>query len=73
MSPPRRCGVCPEGLTGNGTGCNDLDECDLADPCDVAATCYNLIPGFRCHRYSRHVMATVSPPTGHSLGLDESM
>jgi syndecan 4 len=47
-TPRCRCGVCPEGLTGNGTWCNDLDECDLADPCDVAATCYNLIPGFRC-------------------------
>ena len=45
--PYYKCGVCPEGLTGNGTWCNDLDECDLADPCDVAATCYNLIPGFR--------------------------
>ena len=43
-----RCGPCPEGLTGNGTICSDLDECDLADPCDVAATCYNLVPGFRC-------------------------
>ena len=47
-APYYKCGVCPAGLTGNGTWCNDLDECDLADPCDVAATCYNLIPGFRC-------------------------
>jgi len=46
--PYYKCGTCPAGLTGNGTWCNDLDECDLADPCDVAATCYNLIPGFRC-------------------------
>ena len=47
-APYFRCGACPEGLSGNGTWCSDLDECDLADPCDVAVTCYNTIPGFRC-------------------------
>ncbi|TRY79590.1 hypothetical protein TCAL_11730 [Tigriopus californicus] len=46
--PYYRCGACPAGLSGNGTSCSDLDECDLADPCDVAVTCYNTIPGFRC-------------------------
>ena len=42
-----RCGPCPDGLTGNGTICSDVDECDLADPCDDLVTCYNTIPGFR--------------------------
>ncbi|CAB4057461.1 THBS2S [Lepeophtheirus salmonis] len=46
--PYYKCGACPQGLTGNGTWCSDLDECDLADPCDVSVTCYNTVPGFRC-------------------------
>ena len=46
--PYYRCGACPAGLSGNGTWCSDLDECDLADPCDVSTTCYNTVPGFRC-------------------------
>ena len=46
--PYYRCGPCPSGLTGNGTSCSDVDECDLADPCDEAVTCYNTIGGFRC-------------------------
>jgi len=45
--PYYRCGPCPEGTSGNGTYCSDLDECDLADPCDEAVTCYNTAPGFR--------------------------
>ena len=45
--PYFRCGPCPNGLTGNGTSCSDIDECDLADPCDTQVTCYNTIPGFR--------------------------
>ena len=46
--PYFRCGPCPQGLTGNGTYCSDVDECDLADPCAEQVTCYNTIPGFRC-------------------------
>ena len=45
--PYYRCGPCPQGLTGNGTYCSDVDECDLADPCAEQVTCYNTIPGFR--------------------------
>ncbi|XP_035702545.1 cartilage oligomeric matrix protein isoform X2 [Folsomia candida] len=43
-----RCGACVTGLTGNGTHCYDLDECDLAEPCDVRVRCINMAPGFRC-------------------------
>jgi hypothetical protein len=43
--PYYRCGPCPQGLTGNGTYCSDVDECDLADPCAEQVTCYNTIPG----------------------------
>lgn len=46
--PFYRCGACPSGLTGNGTNCHDLDECDLAEPCDPRVHCTNLNPGFRC-------------------------
>ncbi|RXG70279.1 Cartilage oligomeric matrix protein [Armadillidium vulgare] len=46
--PYYRCGDCPPGLTGNGTICVDIDECDLAMPCDPRVRCLNLAPGFRC-------------------------
>ncbi|PNF41376.1 Thrombospondin-3a [Cryptotermes secundus] len=46
--PYFRCGSCPPGATGNGTSCHDLDECDLAEPCDPRVRCTNLNPGFRC-------------------------
>ncbi|XP_026463101.1 cartilage oligomeric matrix protein-like [Ctenocephalides felis] len=46
--PYYRCGSCPAGFTGNGTNCRDLDECDLAEPCDPLTRCYNLSPGYRC-------------------------
>ncbi|XP_014256700.1 cartilage oligomeric matrix protein [Cimex lectularius] len=46
--PYYRCGSCPDGYTGNGTNCHDLDECDLAEPCDPRVQCTNLNPGYRC-------------------------
>ncbi|KAK4012101.1 hypothetical protein OUZ56_021199 [Daphnia magna] len=46
--PYYRCGACPAGTTGNGTFCSDIDECDLANPCDPRSRCHNLITGFRC-------------------------
>ena len=55
--PYYRCGPCPQGLTGNGTYCSDVDECDLADPCAEQVTCYNTIPGtpFKLFTYQRRV------------------
>ncbi|KAF4527641.1 hypothetical protein B566_EDAN010865, partial [Ephemera danica] len=47
-APYYRCGSCQHGFTGNGTLCHDLDECDLAEPCDPHTRCRNLQPGFRC-------------------------
>ncbi|CAG7837255.1 unnamed protein product, partial [Allacma fusca] len=47
-APFYRCGTCINGLTGNGTHCYDLDECDLAEPCDPRVRCTNMAPGFRC-------------------------
>nr|CAD7613676.1 unnamed protein product [Timema genevievae] len=46
--PYYRCSGCPPGSTGNGTTCHDLDECDLAGPCDPHVRCVNLSPGYRC-------------------------
>ncbi|KAJ8980462.1 hypothetical protein NQ317_007658 [Molorchus minor] len=46
--PYFRCLGCPPGFTGNGTRCNDIDECDLVKPCDQRVTCTNLVPGYRC-------------------------
>ncbi|XP_051791014.1 cartilage oligomeric matrix protein [Erpetoichthys calabaricus] len=41
------CGPCPEGLTGNGTYCADIDECSVF-PCHLGVRCGNTFPGFRC-------------------------
>ncbi|KAJ8335208.1 hypothetical protein SKAU_G00408470 [Synaphobranchus kaupii] len=35
--PGFRCGPCPEGMMGNGTHCQDIDECSLALPCFTPA------------------------------------
>lgn len=49
-----RCGACPPGLTGNGVHCEDVDECQYANPCDPRAGCINRSPvtdrgiGFQC-------------------------
>ncbi|XP_023646247.1 thrombospondin-3a-like [Paramormyrops kingsleyae] len=46
--PGYRCGPCPEGMMGNGTHCQDADECSLVQPCFSAAACVNSAPGFSC-------------------------
>ncbi|XP_015704105.1 thrombospondin-4 isoform X1 [Coturnix japonica] len=42
-----QCGPCPEGLTGNGVTCSDIDECRYS-PCFPGVRCVNTAPGFRC-------------------------
>nr|XP_033785604.1 thrombospondin-4 [Geotrypetes seraphini] len=42
-----QCGPCPEGYTGNGVTCNDIDECRYS-PCFPGVRCINTSPGFRC-------------------------
>uniref|UniRef100_A0A493T6C0 Thrombospondin-4 n=2 Tax=Anas platyrhynchos TaxID=8839 RepID=A0A493T6C0_ANAPP len=42
-----QCGPCPEGLTGNGVTCSDIDECRYS-PCFPGVRCVNTVPGFRC-------------------------
>uniref|UniRef100_A0A6I8NS39 Thrombospondin 4 n=1 Tax=Ornithorhynchus anatinus TaxID=9258 RepID=A0A6I8NS39_ORNAN len=42
-----QCGPCPEGYTGNGVVCDDVDECAFG-PCFPGVRCVNLAPGFRC-------------------------
>uniref|UniRef100_A0A8B9KMF8 Thrombospondin 3a n=1 Tax=Astyanax mexicanus TaxID=7994 RepID=A0A8B9KMF8_ASTMX len=46
--PGYRCGPCPEGMTGNGTHCHDIDECVLAQPCYSPSACVNTAKGFSC-------------------------
>ncbi|XP_036411081.1 thrombospondin-3a-like [Megalops cyprinoides] len=46
--PGYRCGPCPEGMTGNGTHCQDIDECALVQPCFSEAACVNTAKGFTC-------------------------
>uniref|UniRef100_A0A8C9PSL7 Thrombospondin 4 n=1 Tax=Spermophilus dauricus TaxID=99837 RepID=A0A8C9PSL7_SPEDA len=42
-----QCGSCPDGYTGNGITCSDVDECKY-HPCYPGVRCVNLAPGFRC-------------------------
>ncbi|KAM4808971.1 thrombospondin-4 [Rhinophrynus dorsalis] len=42
-----QCGPCPEGYSGNGVICTDVDECRL-NPCFPGVRCINTSPGFKC-------------------------
>ncbi|KAL6032658.1 hypothetical protein STEG23_025022 [Scotinomys teguina] len=46
--PGYRCGPCPPGLQGNGTHCEDINECAHSDPCFPGSSCINTMPGFHC-------------------------
>ncbi|XP_023658917.1 thrombospondin-4a [Paramormyrops kingsleyae] len=46
------CGPCPEGYTGDGVGCDDVDECQF-NPCFPGVRCVNTAPGFRCESCPR--------------------
>ncbi|KAK1174267.1 thrombospondin-4-like isoform X2 [Acipenser oxyrinchus oxyrinchus] len=41
------CGPCPDGYTGDGVHCDDIDECRF-NPCFPGVRCVNTVPGFRC-------------------------
>ncbi|XP_077454616.1 thrombospondin-3a-like isoform X4 [Stigmatopora argus] len=45
--PGFTCGPCPPGTLGNGTRCDDVDECQ-ARPCFLPSACVNTPGGFRC-------------------------
>ncbi|TKS82762.1 Thrombospondin-3a [Collichthys lucidus] len=45
--PGYTCGPCPPGTTGNGTHCQDIDECEL-QPCFSPEACVNTVGGFSC-------------------------
>ncbi|XP_038053348.1 uncharacterized protein LOC119725831 isoform X2 [Patiria miniata] len=40
------CGACPAGYSQDGNGCADINECDIANPCQFS--CNNLSPGYEC-------------------------
>ncbi|XP_051924791.1 thrombospondin-4a [Hippocampus zosterae] len=42
-----QCAPCPEGYTGDGVRCDDIDECQF-NPCFPGVRCENTAPGFRC-------------------------
>ncbi|KAJ8285495.1 hypothetical protein GJAV_G00027440 [Gymnothorax javanicus] len=42
-----QCGPCPDGYTGDGVSCDDVDECQF-NPCYPGVPCVNTAPGFRC-------------------------
>ncbi|KAJ8405617.1 hypothetical protein AAFF_G00315970 [Aldrovandia affinis] len=42
-----QCGPCPNGFTGDGVFCDDVDECQF-NPCFPGVRCINMSPGFRC-------------------------
>ncbi|XP_028269551.1 thrombospondin-4a [Parambassis ranga] len=42
-----QCAPCPDGYTGDGVHCDDVDECQF-NPCFPGVRCVNTAPGFRC-------------------------
>ncbi|XP_036382991.1 thrombospondin-4-B-like [Megalops cyprinoides] len=42
-----QCAPCPNGFTGDGVSCDDVDECQF-NPCFPGVRCINTAPGFRC-------------------------
>ncbi|XP_034040284.1 fibrillin-2 [Thalassophryne amazonica] len=40
--------TCKRGFTGNGTLCQDIDECSVVDVCDLHALCTNSVGDFTC-------------------------
>ncbi|XP_029018544.1 thrombospondin-4a isoform X2 [Betta splendens] len=44
-----KCAPCPDGYTGDGVHCDDVDECKL-NPCFSGVRCVNTAPGFRCEK-----------------------
>ncbi|XP_028851317.1 thrombospondin-4a [Denticeps clupeoides] len=46
------CSPCPEGYTGDGVNCDDVDECKFR-PCFPGVRCINTSPGFRCESCPR--------------------
>ncbi|KAL2092093.1 hypothetical protein ACEWY4_011891 [Coilia grayii] len=46
------CPPCPEGYTGDGVNCDDVDECQF-NPCFPGVRCINTAPGFHCESCPR--------------------
>uniref|UniRef100_A0A3P9KP83 Thrombospondin 4a n=1 Tax=Oryzias latipes TaxID=8090 RepID=A0A3P9KP83_ORYLA len=44
-----QCAPCPDGFTGDGVNCDDVDECQF-NPCFPGVRCVNTAPGFRCEK-----------------------
>ncbi|KAF7200142.1 thrombospondin-4a [Nothobranchius furzeri] len=43
------CAPCPDGYTGDGVHCDDVDECKF-NPCFPGVRCVNTAPGFLCEK-----------------------
>ncbi|XP_033638385.1 uncharacterized protein LOC117299078, partial [Asterias rubens] len=60
------CGECPNGFSGDGLNCADINECDTHDPC--WGTCINLVPGYECSACPAGYVGD----TPHGIGVDHA-
>ncbi|XP_069131707.1 cartilage oligomeric matrix protein-like [Argopecten irradians] len=52
------CLPCPDGFTGDGATCLDIDECVVYKPCWNSSTCINTSPGYQCMACPRGYIGT---------------
>ncbi|KAI5088242.1 thrombospondin-4 precursor, partial [Silurus meridionalis] len=62
-----KCDPCPEGYTGDGVHCEDVDECQYS-PCFTGVRCINTVPGFRCEKCP----SGYSGPELHGAGIEQA-
>eukprot|EP00117_Sycon_ciliatum_P020763 scpid2291/ scgid18403/ Thrombospondin-3 len=69
VAPFYKCLQCPEGLTGDGINCADIDECTAASPCSSLSQCVNTNTGYYCTACPEGYRGI----TSHGVGITYAM